>query len=146
MTASGSCHCGAVRIAVPGAPEWVASCNCSICRRTGALVAYYRPDEVRVEGETATYLTGDRFILFHHCPTCACHTHWSANPEALAGDLAQEVRTALAERMGVNARLLDGFEDRRAQRVRGTGEHGDEGSGLFLGGAELEVRFFDNAG
>lgn len=131
MTVTGSCHCGAVRIEVPSAPAWVASCNCSICRRTGALVAYYRPDEVRVEGGTGTYLTGDRFIRFHHCRTCACHTHWSANPEALAGDLPEDVRAFLAEKMGINARLLDGFEV--------------EDGVPFLTGAELEVRFFDNA-
>ena len=87
--------------------------------------------EVRVEGRTATYLTGDRFILFHHCPACACHTHWSANPEALAGDLPQEVRDLLATRMGINARLLDGFAMREGVP--------------FVDGRELEVRFFDNA-
>ena len=121
---------------MPGAPEWLASCNCSICRRTGALVAYYRPADVRVEGKTATYVTGDRFIRFHHCPVCACHTHWSANPEALAGDLPEDVRAVLAERMGVNARLLDGFELRE----------GPHGPAPFLGGTELKVRFYDNAG
>ena len=141
---TGSCHCGAVRIAVPRPPglssdvsqtssgqPWVASCNCSICRRTGALVAYYRPDEVQVEGETATYLTGDRFIRFHHCPTCACHTHWTANPEALAGDLPQEVRDLLTTRMGINARMLDGFAMTK--------------DGPTFEGRALEVRFFDNA-
>ena len=136
MTVTGSCHCGAVRIAVPAAPEWVASCNCSMCRRTGALVAYYRPGDVRVEGETAIYLTGDRFIRFHNCATCACHTHWTANPEALAGDLPQAIRAALAERMGVNIRLLDGFEMREGEQVPVP----------FLGGEAIEVRFFDNAG
>ncbi|MFL6781545.1 MAG: GFA family protein, partial [Sphingomicrobium sp.] len=65
MSVTGSCHCGAVRIALPRAPEWVASCNCSMCRRTGALVAYFAPGEVRVEGATATYVTGDRFLRFH---------------------------------------------------------------------------------
>jgi hypothetical protein len=135
MTIEGSCHCGAVRIAVPRAPDWVGSCNCSICRRTGALVAYYRPDEVRVEGETATYVTGDRFIRFHHCPTCACHTHWDANAEALAGDLPNGVRDALTTRMGINARLLDGFEVRE----------GVSGPVAVFEGAELDVRFFDNA-
>lgn len=131
MPVTGSCHCGAVRIEVPSAPKWVARCNCSICRRTGALVAYYRPDEVRVEGETATYSTGDRFIRFHHCPTCACHTHWSANPEALAGDLPGDVRAVLAERMGINARLLDGYAERDGRSS--------------IEGRELELRFMDNA-
>ena len=131
MPLTGSCHCGAVRITVPGAPEWVASCNCSMCRQTGALVAYYSPETVRVEGATATYLTGDRFIRFHFCAACAGHTHWSANPEALAGELPEEVRAALAERMGVNARLLDGFVVTAA--------------GPAFDGRPLEVRFRDNA-
>ena len=128
---TGSCHCGNVRVAVPRAPEWLASCNCSICRRTGALVAYYRPDEVRVEGQTATYLTGDRFIRFHFCASCSCHTHWTANPEALAGDLPDGVRDALATRMGINARLLDGFAVTK--------------DGPAFDGRPLEVRFMDNA-
>ena len=132
----GSCHCGAVRIAVPRAPEWVGSCNCSLCRRTGALMAYYPPEEVRVEGATAVYLTGDRFIRLHHCPNCACHTHWDANAQALADDLPEDVRAALTTRMGVNARLLDGFELRE----------GVDGTMPFFGGVEVEVRFFDNAG
>lgn len=128
---TGSCHCGAVRITVPRGPEWVASCNCSLCRRTGVLMAYYRPDEVRVEGELATYLTGDRYLRIHHCKTCPCLTHWTANPDALAGELPDDVRAVLTKRMGVNARLLDGFEMREGV--------------AFLGGVELEVRFFDNA-
>ena len=131
MAVKGSCHCGAVKIAVPGAPEWVARCNCSICRRSGALMAYYRPEEVEVQGETATYITGDRFIRFHFCRTCHCHTHWSPNPEALAGDLPQEVRDVLAVRRGVNARLLDGYSER-------------DGESLF-DGQSLEVRPMNNA-
>ena len=51
---TGSCHCGRVTIAVPAAPEWVARCNCSICRRLGSLVAYYPDDgSVRVEFTTS---------------------------------------------------------------------------------------------
>jgi hypothetical protein len=132
MPLTGSCHCGSIRIEVPAAPEWLASCNCSICKRTGVLMAYYPPGAVRVEGETRTYLTGDRFIRIHHCPTCPCLTHWTANPEALAGELPEGVRAVLSERMGVNARLLDAFAVR-------------EGKVLF-DGREIEVRLFDNAG
>lgn len=95
-------------------------------------MAYYRPEEVRVEGETLTYLTGDRFIRLRHCPVCGCHTHWDANPEALAGELPEGVREALETRMGVNARLLDGFAVTK--------------DGPTFDGAALEVRFMDNAG
>lgn len=60
------------------------------------------------------------------------------------------MRAALAERMGVNARLLDGFEVREgAQGAVSDGRHHPpDGAACrhFLGGAELEVRFFDNAG
>jgi hypothetical protein len=55
----GSCHCGAVKLRVPHAPEWVGSCNCSLCTKTGWLVAYYPDDAVTVEGETVAYVWGD---------------------------------------------------------------------------------------
>jgi hypothetical protein len=114
-TIVGSCHCGRVRIEAPHPPLWVASCNCSLCRKTGWLVAYYRPDLVRIEGETIPYVWGDRLIGIHHCPVCGCGTHWLALEEALAGDLSDDLRSALENRMGVNARLLDGFDPDRVE-------------------------------
>lgn len=36
----GSCHCGAVRWRFAGVPESATACNCSVCRRYGALLAY----------------------------------------------------------------------------------------------------------
>lgn len=96
----GSCHCQAVVIELPRAPDWVGSCNCSICRRTGILWAYYHPDEVRIEatsGATQPYIWGDRCLALHHCTTCGCITHWE--------NLVPE-----GDKMGVNARLLDGFD------------------------------------
>lgn len=91
----GSCHCGAVRVAIPHAPAVITSCNCSICRRLGTLWAYYAPREVTISGTTATYCWGDRALELHHCPTCACVTHWSP-----IGDTDPH-------RMGVNLRLFD---------------------------------------
>ena len=91
-----SCHCGAVRIALETAPAEVTDCNCSICRRYGALWAYFAPREVRLspaEPATDAYLWGDKAIEFHRCKTCGCVTHW------LAADRTRD-------RMGVNARLL----------------------------------------
>jgi hypothetical protein len=119
MTVAGSCHCGAVRIEVPGAPEWVARCNCSICRKLGQLVAYYPDDgSVRIAGRTAEYIWGDRMIAFHFCPVCGCHSNWTSTGESYG-------------RVGVNARLLDGYEER-------------DGKSLF-DGREVEVRSMDNA-
>jgi hypothetical protein len=89
-----SCHCGAVRIEVPRAPETVTSCNCSICRRLGTLAAYYDPAEVTVHGDTETYVWGDRMMAFHRCRICGCATHGTPFDPA-------------SRRMSVNARLMD---------------------------------------
>ena len=116
----GSCHCGAVRVVVPSAPEWIGSCNCSICTKLGSLFAYYPDDgSVRLAGETARYIWGDKMIALHHCPTCGCATHWDSLGEKFG-------------RMGVNARLLDGFA-----LVEGEPR---------IDGRPIEVRFLDNAG
>ena len=88
-----SCHCGAVRVQVPRAPDEVKECNCSVCRRNGAVMAYYSPKQVTVEGATDIYMWGDREIEFHRCKTCGNFTHWSAVKPTL-------------DRMGVNARLM----------------------------------------
>ena len=131
MSVQGSCHCGAVRIAAGQAPEWVAMCNCSLCRRTGVLMAYYPADTVTVTGDTAPYLTGDRWIAIHHCPTCACLTHWEPAAGIAERGLDPEELTFLMDRRGVNARLLDGFAV--------------TADGPTFDGRPLEVRFFDNA-
>jgi len=89
----GSCHCGAVHIAVETAPETVTSCKCSICRRYGTLWSYYNPRDVTVAGATDIYMWGDKELEFHRCKVCGCVTHWAAVDK-------------MHDRMGVNARLL----------------------------------------
>lgn len=93
----GSCHCGAVHIAVARAPTKVTDCNCSICRRLGVLWAYCSPSEVTLTAAPeamVVYSHGDRTIGFHHCRTCGCVSHWRSLGERPD------------DRMGVNARLL----------------------------------------
>jgi hypothetical protein len=90
-----TCHCGAVKVEVPKPPQDVdvKECNCSICRRTGAVMAYYSPREVRVSGATDVYIWGDRDIEFHRCKVCGNFSHWSPVDKSL-------------DRMGVNVRLM----------------------------------------
>ena len=92
----GSCHCGKVRISVETAPAEVTSCNCSICRRSGGLWAYYSPKNVQIDEAvpTDTYVWGDRMLTLHRCAECGCVTHWSPSDPAYG-------------RMGINARLLE---------------------------------------
>lgn len=92
-----ACHCGAVRIEVDAAPAELTSCNCSICRRTGALLAYYAPRQVRFTPSppaTDTYVWGDKSIVFHRCKVCGCFTHWMGADQTY-------------DRMGVNMRMAD---------------------------------------
>ena len=93
----GSCHCGAVRLTLPAAPEDLASCNCSICRRLGGLWGYYRSDEVTVsdpDGRLVGYVQGDATLTTGQCGIGGCTTHWSPRDPAYM-------------RMGVNLRLFD---------------------------------------
>ena len=75
----GSCHCGAVRLTLPFAPEVATSCNCSLCRRLRGIWVYYEFGTVKIEGHpesTAEYIWGDKTLRTIHCKTCACVTHW----------------------------------------------------------------------
>ena len=92
-----SCHCGAIRLHLAAAPDVVTDCPCSICRRYGVRWAYYAPEQVRIVAPAAgddVYVWGDREIGFHRCKVCGCVTHWAALEPG-------------ADRMGVNARLMD---------------------------------------
>ena len=51
----GTCHCTAIRIEVPGRPDWLIDCNCSICRRNGARWALYETGEVRIVASPAIH-------------------------------------------------------------------------------------------
>jgi len=101
-----ACHCGAVRITLEPAPSWVLDCNCSICRRYGALWAYTW-DRVAKRNLSATivqgsdaleaYIWGNRWIGFWRCKTCGCVTHHTALSEP------ENVR-------GVNVRMFVDFD------------------------------------
>ncbi len=74
------CHCGAIRIRVRQLPRTLTSCNCSICRRYGALWAYYQGSSVTIEaprGSLATYSWNRRTREYHRCKTCGCVTHYT---------------------------------------------------------------------
>ena len=101
-----ACHCGAVRITMEPGPTWVLDCNCSICRRYGALWAYSWDfiaqkalNATLVQGGDAieAYLWGDRDIGFYRCKSCGCLTHHVAMNEP-------------AKLRGVTARMFVNFD------------------------------------
>lgn len=74
---TGSCHCGAVHWTFDGDPGEATACNCTICRRYGALWAYdWLGERIATSGKTEYYTRGDKEIEFHRCPTCGCVTWW----------------------------------------------------------------------
>ena len=72
-TYEGSCHCGGIAFTVQGEIDEVFDCNCSMCRRKGALLAPF-PREALVlktpESALATYRFNREVIDHHFCPTC----------------------------------------------------------------------------
>lgn len=111
-----SCQCGDVRVSVAVLPAFVHDCNCTLCRKTGALWAYYQPDDVQVSGTTATYRRRDKpepGVDIHFCPTCGATTHFTLTPATIAqhGDVQRGVNMRLAdeaELAGVELRYPDG--------------------------------------
>ena len=95
-----ACHCGKVALEIDAPPpDSLLSCNCSICRRYGSLLAYYPESKVSIhtkEEDTIRYVWGDEMIAFVACRTCGCFSHWiGMGPESER------------DRMGVNARLFE---------------------------------------
>lgn len=76
---SATCHCGAVRICVRQMSRTLTSCNCSICRRYGALWAYYAKSSVAIEaprGGLSSYSWNQKIRAYYRCKKCGCVTHY----------------------------------------------------------------------
>ena len=77
----GSCHCGAVRFSYDG-EEITAGlrCNCSICRRKGALMS---PEAIPVEAlqveaapeDLGLYQFDSKVAKHYFCKRCGIYTH-----------------------------------------------------------------------
>jgi hypothetical protein len=76
MAFKGSCHCGRLAYTVDeDVPTEAMACNCSICRRRGALHHFTTPDKFTFagsEGDVATYTWNKHNIRFEFCGTCGC--------------------------------------------------------------------------
>lgn len=76
----GHCHCGDTGWTLHGDPGPVTACNCTLCRRYGALWAYdYEGERIALTGETRTYTRpgkADPALEIHFCPRCASVVAW----------------------------------------------------------------------
>lgn len=102
MQSKGSCHCGAVAFTAEGAPEEVMDCNCSICRRKGALMWFVPRDAFHLtSGEDAlqTYTFNREAIGHRFCGRCGIHP-FGEGTDPKSGQAM----------VAINARCLDGFD------------------------------------
>jgi hypothetical protein len=100
VTNVASCHCGAVRIHVRQLPRTLTSCDCSICRRYGALWAYYAGSSVKVEAPRKglmEYSWNRRTRAYHRCATCGCVTHYTYRTKRARETIAVNARNFAPE-------------------------------------------------
>ncbi|PIF74121.1 hypothetical protein CLU95_1242 [Variovorax sp. 54] len=72
-TYQGSCHCGACRFEVDTDLDHVRSCNCSVCRRRGALIHRVPESALRMLTpleDLTIYQWHSRTARDYFCPTC----------------------------------------------------------------------------
>lgn len=107
----GSCLCGGVTWVFDGVPESATACNCSACRRYGALWAYdYEDGKIRVSGTTDVYKRAKASLGFHFCPRCACITHWRGLDVDETGRRRIAVNLRLADLEKVGTIVLEHFD------------------------------------
>lgn len=113
MPITGRCHCQAVAFTIDGElPETLTRCTCSFCAKRGVLWAYFTPEQfhlTQASAQDATYRWNSRQVAHHFCSTCGCGT-FSDSPD-FQPDGRWDGRT---RKIGVNARLFDGFDAAQA--------------------------------
>lgn len=93
----GSCHCKKVSWTYTLPLESVTACNCTLCRRYGALWAYAHIDHgITVSGSTKAYERGRQLNGFHFCSDCGCIVYYKSNSDDELG----------RRRAAVNVRMI----------------------------------------
>ena len=95
-----TCHCGAavLELSIPGELQSLRRCNCSFCRRRGAVAASMLLADLRVvRGETLTLYTWGTHAARHwFCSVCGIYTHHQ--------------RRSKPEEYGFNVACIDGVD------------------------------------
>jgi len=99
---AGSCHCGKVRYTVSAdlSGELI-TCNCSICRRTGSVLAFVPATDFQLEqGDDALtdYQFGKKTIHHVFCSTCGVRS------------FARGAMPNGTEMRAINVRCLEGVD------------------------------------
>ena len=120
LTYKGSCHCGRVAFELDTKLDYVVECNCSLCRRVGALWHGASDSSLRITGETelALYQFNTMTARHYHCRHCGIHTF--SRPRLDPG------------RWAVNVRCIDKVDPSSLPLRRFDGENWEQAAKAFL--------------
>jgi hypothetical protein len=108
----GSCHCGIVEWTWMHAalPDGATACNCTVCRRYGALWIYdFEGEGITVTGPTSSYVRGQA-VEFHFCRACGCVAFWRGLQLSPDGKRRIAVNLRLTEPQPVANIPIDHFD------------------------------------
>ncbi len=110
----GTCHCGDTHWTLEGDPGPATACNCTLCRRYGALWAYdYEGERISIFGETARYVRrgkDDPSLEILFCPSCASVLCWRGLRVSPEGRRRIAVNLRLAPPDEVAGLTIDHFD------------------------------------
>jgi len=110
----GSCHCGNVKYSFHDKPESATDCNCSICRRLGALWIYSDPSNIDLtieDDDLVEYRHGKGSLVFKTCKNCGCSICWQVADNESADTMAVNLRLASLDILNsIPVRKFDGAD------------------------------------
>ena len=74
----GHCHCGTVKFEVHAGIRGARRCNCSICRRKGAIMITAAKEEFKLiagDDNLGMYQWNTKTARHYFCKTCGIYTH-----------------------------------------------------------------------
>ncbi len=120
-TYQGACHCGRVKFEVVADIEQVRVCDCSVCKKRGALI--YRVEEQNIRfntplGDLTLYKWGTFTGKDYFCPVCGIMPFRRPSTPT-ATELAGGVKPF--DGWAVNTRCLEGFDIASVPKVEISG-------------------------
>jgi len=110
----GTCHCGGAQWTLEGDPGTITACNCTLCRRHGALWAYdYVDERIRLSGALKSYTRvgqAEPMLEILFCLSCACVVAWRGLHAEPGGRRRTAVNVRLAPPEAVANLLIDHFD------------------------------------
>ena len=114
-TMDGGCHCGRVRFRVTADLDGVTICNCSICTKKGIWHLIVPPEQFELlsgKDDLTTYEFNTKTAKHTFCKVCGIHPFYVPRSDP--------------DKIDVNARCLDGFDELSIKPKRFDGRHWEQ--------------------